>query len=51
MNRFKDEQDRVWLVTSHMAKHLGISGGALSNYKYDGTLKRGVHWVQQTTEK
>ncbi|REJ66042.1 MAG: hypothetical protein DWQ28_08115 [Proteobacteria bacterium] len=32
-----------------MAKHLGISGGALSNYKYDGTLKRGVHWVQQTT--
>lgn len=49
MNRFKDEQDRVWLVTSHMAKHLGISGGALSNYKYDGTLKRGVHWVQQTT--
>ena len=49
MNRFKDEQGRTWLVTSHMAKHLGISGGALSNYKYDGTLKRGVHWVQQTT--
>ena len=49
MNRFKDEQGRTWLVTSQMAKHLGISGGALSNYKYDGTLKRGVHWVQQTT--
>ena len=49
MNRFKDEQGRTWLVTSHMAKHLGITGGALSNYKYDGTLKRGVHWVQQTT--
>ena len=49
MNRFKDEQGRTWLVTSHMAKHLGISGSALSNYKYDGTLKRGVHWVQQTT--
>ena len=49
MNRFKDEQGRAWLVTSHMAKHLGITGGALANYKYDGTLKRGVHWVQQTT--
>ena len=49
MNRFKDEQGRTWLVTSHMAKHLGITGGALANYKYDGTLKRGVHWVQQTT--
>ena len=49
MNRFKDEQGRIWLVTSQMAKHLGISGGALSNYKYDGTLKRGIHWVQQTT--
>jgi hypothetical protein len=49
MNRFKEEQGRTWLVTSQMAKHLGISGGALSNYKYDGTLKRGVHWVQQTT--
>lgn len=48
MNRFKDEQGRTWLVTSHMAKHLGITGGALANYKYDGTLKRGVHWVQQT---
>ena len=49
MNRFKDEQGRTWLVTSHMAKSLGITGGALANYKYDGTLKRGVHWVQQTT--
>ena len=49
MNRFKDEQGRTWLVTSHMAKFLGITGGALANYKYDGTLKRGVHWVQQTT--
>lgn len=49
MNRFKDEQGRVWLVTSHMAKFLGISSGGLATYKYDGTLKRGVHWVQQTT--
>jgi hypothetical protein len=49
MNRFKDEQGRTWLVTTHMAKHLGISSGGLATYKYDGTLKRGVHWVQQTT--
>lgn len=49
MNRFKDEQGRTWLVTPQMAKHLGITAGALANYKYDGTLKRGVHWVQQTS--
>ena len=49
MNRFKDEQGRTWLVTTHMAKHLGISSGGLAQYKYDGTLKRGIHWIQQTT--
>ena len=49
MNRFKDEQGRTWLVTTHMAKHLGVTSGALAAYKYDGTLKRGTHWVQQTT--
>lgn len=49
MNRFKDEQGRTWLCTPNMAKHLGITPGALANYKYDGTLKRGDHWVQQTT--
>ena len=49
MNRFKDEQGRTWLVTTHMAKHLGISSGGLATYKYDGTLKRGIHWIQQTT--
>ena len=49
MNRFKDEQGRTWLVTTPMAKHLGISSGGLATYKYDGTLKRGIHWIQQTT--
>ena len=49
MNQFKDEQGRTWLCTPNMAKHLGITPGALACYKYDGTLKRGTHWVQQTT--
>ena len=49
MNKFQDEQGRVWLCTPNMAKHLGISDGGLAAYKHNGTLKRGVHWVQQTT--
>lgn len=49
MNRFKDEQGHTWLVTSQMAKHLGMTAGGLSCYKLDGTLKRGIHWIQQTT--
>jgi|TARA_R100000084_G_scaffold27917_1_gene10128 hypothetical protein len=49
MNKFQDEQGRVWLCTPNMAKHLGVSDGGLAAYKHNGTLKRGVHWVQQTT--
>jgi len=47
MNEFYDEQGRVWLCTPKMAKRLGVSAGGLAAYKHNGTLKRGIHWVQQ----
>jgi hypothetical protein len=47
MNEFYDEQGRVWLCTPKMAKRLGVSDGGLAAYKHNGTLKRGIHWVQQ----
>jgi len=47
MNEFYDEQGRVWLCTPKMAKIVGVSAGGLAAYKHNGTLKRGIHWVQQ----
>jgi hypothetical protein len=49
MNIFKDQQGREWICTPLMAKKLGIHAATLYNHKSQGNLKRGLHWVQQTT--
>lgn len=48
MNSFKDQNGRKWLSTKSVSKLLHVPQPTLHNWKANGRVHRGMHWIQDT---
>ena len=48
MNSFKDQNGRKWLSTKTVAKVLHVPQPTLHNWKANGRVHKGVHWIQDS---
>ena len=48
MNSFKDQNGCKWLSTKAVAKMFRVPAPTFHNWKANGRLERGVHWIQDS---
>ena len=48
MNSFKDQNGCKWLSTKAIAKMFRVPQPTLHNWKANGRVQRGVHWIQDS---